>query len=397
MLIFLLTPIALAKTTISFWHSQSANHETVVALADSFNTSQDDFEVVPVYAGDYREAAIKLIGAVNSGTPPVLFDAEVTVFPRLVEEGLVLELTDLANELPSNLVGDLYPNIWAYGELAGKRFGLPWNMAVPVLFYNASVLRQRGVEVPTDWSEFELAVADLTSRQTRGFIDVSAAFIFEMMVMSRGGQIVTEDGLPNFDSPEAIAALSLLQRLAKERHSIIKSFGELDAALVDFVRTKGMMAFASIAFWPMGLRYAIAFEPGAAPVPRGEAPSGNHSVPLMEGQLVVLEGASAEERRGAFAFWEFLVEPENVQTWVEASFALPVRRSALPLLEAWYAEDPNRRAGLDQIEFATARPRVGAYAIWQSYLEEAIEKSLKRGLDPETTLNEAQRRAEEDR
>ncbi|UCH27392.1 MAG: ABC transporter substrate-binding protein [Trueperaceae bacterium] len=390
LLLLFLTPPTIAQTTIEFWHSHSPVEETIDALAEAFNESQGDYRVIPRYIGNYREGAIKLIAALGADNQPVLFDAEVTVFPRLVEEGTLLDLSDLAAGLAPEMVSDFFPALWQYGELQGGRYGLPWDMAVPVLFYNATAFRQLGIEVPKDWDAFEAAAARLTTRQTTGFIDVTAAFLFEMMVMSRGGQIVTDDGMPNFDSPEAIESLELLMRLADERHSLVRSFGELEAALVDFVRTKGMMAFASIGFWPQGQRYTIAFEAGAAPIPN----SGDATVPLVEGQLVVVKGASEEERQGAFAFWRFLMEPEHIKTWVEASFYLPPRRSAVPLLEPWYAEDPNRRAGLDQIEHAAPRPRIGAYAIWQGYLEEAIELSLKRGVAAEVALREAQQRAE---
>jgi len=88
------------------------------------------------------------------------------------------------------------------------------------------------------------------------------------------------------------------------------------------------------------------------------------------------------------------MELENLQTWIEASFYIPLRRSVLPLLEPWYAEDPHRRAALSQLEHAVPRPRVAAYATWQRYLEEAIERAIKGGMAPSEALAEAQRRAE---
>ncbi len=395
-LLFLLTLLlspAFAQTVIEFWHSQDSTVETIEALAAAFNQSQSDYQVLPRYAGSYDEAAFKLIAAYSAGNQPVLFDAELTVFPRLVEEGTVLNLDDLTAALPADFIADFYPALWNYGDLGG-RYGLPWNMSVTMLFYNATAFKQRGIATPPlNWAEFEAAAKHLTTRQTKGYIGVNIAFIFEMMVSTRGGQIVTDNGKPNFDSPEAIEALTMLQRLAKERAMIVRSFAELDVALLDFVRTKGMMSFASFAFLPQGQRYAIAFELGVAPVPAGVS----GAAPLMGAQLVVIKGASEAQRQGAFAFWQFLTRAENIKTWVEASYFLPVRRAALPLLEPWYNEDPARRISLEQLEQAVPRPRIGSYAVWQSYLQEALDKALKAGVDPATALAEAQRRALEDR
>ncbi len=160
-----------------------------------------------------------------------------------------------------------------------------------------------------------------------------------MMVSTRGNSVVTADGQPNLNSLEAVDALNMLKRIADAGNATIRSFAELDVALVDLVRTNGMMAFASIAFWPQGQRYSVAFELAVAP-------GTSAAVPLIGAQLVVLASASEEERRGAVAFWQFLMEPENQATWVKASYYLLTRRAALPLLESWYREDPSRWVAL---------------------------------------------------
>lgn len=388
-----LTSLGEAQTVLEYWHSQDAAQSTVQSLAEAFNASQSEYVVVPRYVGNYQEGTIKLVAALGGDNAPVLFSAEGTVLPRLVEEGALAELSDLAAGLPEGLIGDLYPSLWASGELQGRRYGLPWTLSLPVLFYNATAFDQLGVAVPTTWAEFEEAAARLTTRQTEGYIHVSTAFVFEMMVSTRGGSVVTGEGQPNFDSPEAVDALSTLKRIADAGNATIRSFAELDVALVDFVRTKGMMAFASIAFWPEGQRYSVAFKPAVAPVPTGTSAS----VPLIGAQLVVLKSATEAERQGAVVFWQFLMEPENQATWVRASYYLPTRQAALPLLEAWYQEDPSRRVALSQLGNAVPRPGVGAYAVWQRFLEEALEKSLRGGVPPEVALEEAQRRALESR
>lgn len=384
---------ARAQVIIPFWHSQDATAELIAAFADAFNAAQPDYRVEPRYTGGYQESAIRLIAALGTEGAPVLFDAEGTVFSRLYEEGALADLTPYVAALEPALIADIYPIMWAYGEFDGRRFGLPWNLSVPVLFYNKNIFSQRGLAPPDSWEALETAARALTTRNTRGYIDVAVAFIFETMVSSRGGSILTEDGQPNFDSPEAIEALSQLQRMAQARISVPYGFGELDQALIDFARTRGMMAIASQAFFPQGERFAVGFEVGQAPIPL--RPGG--SVPMIGAQLVVLSSASEAQRRGAVAFWEFLMAPENLSAWVQASYFLPVRQSVAEQLAPWYAEDPSRRAGIDQLAHLSMRPRVGAYAIWQGYLQEAIERATKAGADPQSVLAEAQRRALESR
>lgn len=378
-----------AQTTITYWHSQDAAAETVQALADAFNASQSEFRVVPEYSGSYRESTIKLVAALGGGGAPALFDAEGTLLPRFAREGTLADLSALTDALPLPLTEDIYPALWGAGVFGDRRYGLPWNSSLPVLVYNASVFEQLGVAAPKTWAEFEAAAGQLTTRQTQGYIHVSAAFIFEMMVSTRGGSLVTPDGEPDFTSPEALDALSMVKRIADAGHATLRSFAELDVALVDFVRTNGMMAFASAAFWPQGQRYSVAFTPAMVPVPN----NGSAAVPLIGAQLVVPNTASEAEQRGAVAFWAFLMEPEQQATWVKASYFLPTRRSATALLEPWFAEDPSRKVALSQLEHAIPRPNAPAYALWQGFLEEALEQCLKGGVPPEVALGAAQQRA----
>lgn len=388
--LILLGSFTFAQTTITFWHSQVSTVETVNKLAAGFNAIQSEFVVEPVYTGTYPDSSIKLITAVSNDSGPVMFDAEVTVFAKLISENAVLPLNDLTASLSTNFIADIYPNLWNFGFVNNERYGLPWNMSLPVLFYNASLLKQRGVTPPHTWQDFEAAAKKLTTRQTKGYINVSLAFIFETMVTTRGGHIITEEGKPNFNSSEAIEALAMLKRMTDARHVTNRTMAEIDVALVDFVRTKGMMAFASLAFWTEGQHYSIAFEPGAVPVPMGTS----QKVPFVGAQLVVMKGASETERLGAFKFWQFLMQPKNIATWVKASYYLPARQSAVPLLEDWYAEDNIRKLGLEQLEHAIDKPKVGEYAIWQDFLQEAIDKALKGRMSPEEALSEAQKRAE---
>jgi len=393
LLVLGIAPLADARTVIEFWHAQDATIPTIEALAEAFNAAQDDYQVLPRHTGSYRETALRLIAALGTPNAPVLVDAETTVLPRLAEEGAVLALDHWLAELPQELIEDIYPNLWAVGQLDGRRYGLPWHSSLPVLIYNASIFNQLGLAPPQSWEEFEALAGRLTTRHTAGYVVVAAAPIFEALVNSRGGRIVTAGGQPNFTSPAAIESLAMLQRLAERGHAQVRSFAQFEVAMIDFVRTRAMMSVAGLAFLPQGQRFAVAFELGLAPLPL--APGG--SLPLMGGQLAVVRGASEAEQRGALAFWQFLLAPENLQTWIEASYFLPVRRAVVPLLAAWYEANPMARVGLEQLTYAAPRPQIAAYTVWQEYLEEALERSLLGGMAPEEALALAQRRAEAER
>ena len=389
-LLFLLLP-ALAQVEVPFWHSMDGPAgRLLAAFAQEFAAKDGRYRVLPQYVGEYRDGETKLVAALRSGTAPVLFQAEISFFPRLVAEGRALALDPYLN-LDRALVEDLFEPAWNYGLLEGKRYGLPLNTSTPVLFYNLDAFRAKGLKVPRNWKEFEEAAKALSSRQAKGFIFVTdpQAWLFEAMVTSRGGNLV-KDGKPNFTSKEALEALEMLDRLNRAGALSARSMAEATFAQLDFVRTKGMMVMASIANWPAAENFSFAFTLGVAPVPR--EPGGK--VPMGGAQLVVLKGASEAQVRGALEFWKYLMEPGNVARWVEASYYVPVRKSAIPLLEGFYRENPFRKVAFEQIAHAQERPKEPQFTAWASLLAEALERSLKGGVPPRKALEEAQRKAE---
>lgn len=384
-----LASAAQARTTVTFWHSMESVRDTVDVLVAGFNAAQDAYHVDARYVGSYEEAQTRLIGAFGGADEPTLFQAEIGFLPQLVGDGAVQALDDLVADLPEPFVADFYDGLWTYGVFDGVRYGLPWNSSTPVMYFNGDALRRAGLEPPRSWDEFEASVRALSSRQAQGGMFVGDSWLFEMMVLSRGGELVLADGTPNFESPEALASLEMLQRLVRSGDLAFYGAGESTPAILTFIRTRTLLTFASIANWPEVRRFSVAFDVGAAPVPREVG----GTVPLGGAKLVVMRNASAEERDGAFAFWRYLMEPEQLATWIEASYYIPVRRSVLPLLEDFYAADPNRAAALSQLEDAIPRPRLREFNAWRRILDDAMERSLRGNRAPADALAEAQRRA----
>ncbi len=391
LLLLALGSMAAAQTTVTFWHSMGGAEEAVNELAATFNAAQSEYRVDAQYVGGYPEAQTRLVAAFGTSAAPVLFQAEVGYWPRLVFDGALQDLSEEVAGLDEEFIADFYPGLWAYGELNGGRYGLPWNSSTPVMYYNADALERAGLTPPATWDEFAAAARQLTSRQGQGAAFVGDSWLFEMIVLSMGGELVLGDGTPNFESEEALAALTMLSELVRDGSMAYYSTTERTAAILTFVRTRAMMTFASIANWPDVRRFSIGFTIAAHPVP--SIPGA--SVPLGGAQLAVLNSATDEERAGAFAFWQFLMEPENLAFWIRDSYYIPVRRSALPLLEEFYAEDPNRGAAREQLELAVPRPRVADFNSWRGVLDEMLDRALRGGAAPAEALSEAQRRAVE--
>ncbi|BDP42339.1 ABC transporter substrate-binding protein [Deinococcus aetherius] len=377
-----------APVRIEFWHAMDQG--TVAGYAQAFNRSQSTYEVVPVAGGNYRELNDKLQAALKAGKAPPLAQVEFTRFARLAADGGLTDLSRLTDALPGSLTGDLYPPIWRAGEVGGKRYGLPWNVSVPVLMYNAGALRREGVSVPGTWAEVESVSRQLATRGRRPLVAAADAWTFEANVTSRGGSLVV-NGRPNLNGPEAVAALTQLARMSEAGVAQPRRLSEATRAAFDFARGQNLFVAASVANWTDARKLPF-FQLGIAPFPCGKA--GECSLPLGGAHLVVPQGASPQEQAGAVAFWQFLMEPARLAEWVKSTAYAPTRRSVTPLLNDWYARNPQIRAAHAQLDHAVPRPTAPAFEQWTLYLEDAISQATTGKLSARAALDEAQRKAE---
>jgi ABC-type glycerol-3-phosphate transport system substrate-binding protein len=375
-----------APVKIAFWHSMEGVKDVVAGYAKDFNASQDAYEVVPTSAGNYRETPAKLQAAIKAGTAPVLFQAEFTYFNKLVGDGQLANLDKYESGLDAGFVKDFYPAVWKAGEVGGVRYGLPWNVSTPVLFYNAKALRQAGAGVPKSWTELEATSNRLKSGR-RPYLTIADAWTFEALVSTRGGRLVV-NGRPTFDSPEAVAALDQLARMVKGGSAQARTLSEAVGAAFDFTRGQNLMVAASIANWTDFQKLPF-LELGAAQFPCEKV----CTVPIGGANLGIVKGSSAQEQAGALAFWRFLMEPARLADWVKATAYVTPRRSVQANLDGYYAKNPYRKAAYDQMDDTTPRPTAPDYYTWQKYLEDAIHKASTGQMTAAAALQEAQRKA----
>jgi len=382
-----LSGLTLAQTVIPFWHTVDPPGQGVLeSLVAEFNAKQKDYRVESRYVGDLREGGIKLLAALRAGGAPALYYAEVSFVSRGVKEGLALPLDAYLGNLPD----DFYPNLLETSRYAGKTYALPVELHVPVLFYNADQFVARGITVPKTWDEVAAAAQKLTTRAAKGYIVSSDIYSFNAVVMSRGGSLIGPDGKPNFTDPKVVASLQFLQNLVQKGWAQSRNIAEAQFAAADFVRTKAFMVVAPVTQWPiLEARVPIPFKLGVAPMPR----TSDGKVPLAGGTLMVLRGASEAQIRGAVAFWRFMMEPANIARYVQATYALPMRKAALPLLGAFYKADPRRQVAISQLEYAVRWISDPEATVWYDALEQSLEKALKGGMDAQAALEEAQKKA----
>ncbi len=118
--------------------------------------------------------------------------------------------------------------------------------------------------------------------------------------------------------------------------------------------------------------------------------------PGPEGESVVIDGPglmigadTPENQLAAWLFARHLASPEVQDRLVRSLFSLPVRRSALPLLEDFAADYPQWAEGAALLENAVALPMSEAWGLSQWLLQDAAFRLIQsEDLSPEEVLDE---------
>ena len=149
-----------AATEIQWWHAMSAQlGETVDRIAADFNASQDEYEVVPVYKGDYTETMTAAIAAFRAGEQPHIVQVfEVGTATMMAAEGAVYPVHQLMADAGEPFDPSAYlPAVASYYTTPdGELLSLPFNSSTPILWYNKDAFANAGLDPdspPKTWAE----------------------------------------------------------------------------------------------------------------------------------------------------------------------------------------------------------------------------------------------------
>lgn len=239
-------------------------------------------------------------------------------------------------------------NLLKLGQADGRQVGVPYGLSEPILFCNADLLLEAGLDpgdLPRTWDSWKGALrtareglgrAGMCFRTTPGQV-----YWTQAIVGSAGGTMLgCQDGqaVASFDGADAVGAMGSWAELFEEELALYLIVEQAEQAFVG-----GEAAvIATYSSLLEGLREQSDFEFRSVPFPRfGDRP------PVLPGAGADLFVFSKDEARQEAA-WEwvrFLLSPENLQLYTEATGFLPTRDGVeVP-------EDPVRRVPVDQLPY----------------------------------------------
>ncbi|NDL59064.1 ABC transporter substrate-binding protein [Phytoactinopolyspora mesophila] len=161
-------PISLTFQTLAW---QTASVEANEAIVEAWNDENPNVQV-ELLQGDWNNVNDQLLTAFEGGTAPDVFHYESTTLQEFADRGNVL---DLAGYLSDEIRADIREGAWdtvTYGEGV---YGVPFLQESQVVFANASILEDEGIELPTlddpwTWDEFAEVARELTTDDRYGAV-----------------------------------------------------------------------------------------------------------------------------------------------------------------------------------------------------------------------------------
>jgi len=380
-------PTAKPVTTLSFWTEWSgATRQVWSALMADFHRGFPSIQIESNYYS-LSDLSRNTLLAAASGTLPDLWLNAAIVSPDLITDGVVAALDSLG-PVPV----DFYPAANSATMQFGKRWAVPNNGGVAVLWYNTDLFRSAGLDParpPETWDDLVRYGKEMTrsGQGTWGLVVPNRHYPWTAecwygFLLQAGGDLYSPDQQKiTFNSPAGVAALTLWADL----YQTVKT-APLEVFDADSLRsTYGTGTIGMFPTYSVEMAHIQSFpvQSRNAPFPkmlrRGTHFAGNYTT----------ISAKSLHKFEAYTWCSWWWQPEVNAIWCARTGGLPARVSATahPIYQEFIASQPLVRASLDSLPFARALPRVPGISDVLQRLSEAIcdacfgYKSPKEALD----------------
>lgn len=307
------------------------------------------------------------------------------------------------DELDAHFEG-MVPNGLDLGRLDGQTYGLAYTFSTPVLYYNADMFVEAGLDPdqpPQTWDEVRdasLAIREATGQNgfAAGIFGPSAAdWLFQGVIRSNNGEVISRDRTTlKFAEPEAVEAVQMMRDMYDAG-----AFDPLDitAALEGMSSGNIGMYLQTSAIQGMLVSGAEGnFDLRATTMPSfGDKPVR----PNNSGSALVILAQDPLKQRAAWELMKFLTSEEGYTVITSEIGYLPLRPAIVDdprYLKDWVAAHPLIQPNLDQLAILEPWESMPGpnYSQIVSLMMDAAEMAVYGGTDVEATLRDAQANAQ---
>ena len=363
------------QVTVEMWDylsGETANDSINAAIAE-FEKANPDIKVKRTTFAFADLSKSILQGSVGGQVPDVAV-VDVVDNQNFASLGM---LKDLSNDGINK--SDFFEGPWSSVVYEGKTYGIPLNSNNLALYYNKQMLKDAGVEVPTDWASLK----DVAKKTTKG--DVKGIAISAVKSESATFQVLpfvwqTGGDLKDYATSGA-TALAYLRGLIDDgsMSEAVTNYTQEDAR-TQFITGKSAMMINGP--WELAtLTKDAQFDWDVAPLPKDK-----RAATSMGGEnVVVMNGAKQSD--AAVKLAKYLTSAEGAKIYCDGSGQLSSRPDLKGKLKL--SEDAKNKVFESQLADAHAR----AYGKDYPKISEAIQLSMQEALTGASTPEAAAKKA----
>jgi multiple sugar transport system substrate-binding protein len=326
---------------------------------------------------------------------------------QLVFRDLIYLSTDLGANALEDMAGEeayaeltegMIPQGLELGKVDGKTYGLAYTFSTPILYYNADLFREAGLDPdnpPRTWEEVKAAgEAIVANTDAEGFFPgaygpADGTFVYQAILMSNGGNVRDGNTL-TFANEDGTQAVQMLRdmvdsgahaRLDPANPSEAMAAGQLGMFLYTSALQNSLSASAE-GNWELRVAAMPAF---------GDKPT----APTNSGSALFNFSQDPIKQRASYELMKFLTSDYGYTIITSKIGYLPLRLDIVDdpeFLGPWTAENPLIRPNLEQLERLT--PNVAFpgqnYRQAEAMMKDAVIEAVLGNGDVAEVLTSAQ-------
>ncbi|MEL6170264.1 MAG: extracellular solute-binding protein [Pseudomonadota bacterium] len=397
------------RIKFEYWYALGGYLGDVIqSTCDSFNASQDTYEIVCVGQGGYSAAVQNSIAAFRADKHPTMTQTGEGFTADMMLSGEFYSVTQMMTDFGIEIDWDDYfPGIASYwASSTGELYALPFNVSTPVVYYNVDDFNAAGIEPAETWEEFEANLRALKATNPEkcamawelgGWVELEQfSMIHNIPVASNNNGFDGLDAELVYNTTLHVKHMEDRKRWFDDGLMEIKDRAVGAGQRSSFTSNQCSVYMNSIGEHQTVHESAVEglnWDVSLVPVYEGYE---RHNTVVGGGALWVLSGKTEGEYRGAAEYLKFLSTPESAIYWSSNTGYIPVTNSGYQAMMAdGFYENPPYKGRELAIESLTVTPptsltrgmRLGFWvqsrSEWVSEIQAAFagEKTIQEALD----------------
>ena len=316
-----------SETTITFWHAMNGQLEKALQkLTDDFMAANPNIKVELQNQSQYKDLQAKINATLTSPKDlPTITQAYPNWLYSAAEQDALVDFTPyIENETIGFKEGEeIRSDLMEGAQINGVQYGIPFNKSTEVLFYNADLLKQYGVKVPTTLDELKEAAKTIYEKSNHevvgaGFDSLNNYYAIGMK--NKGVDFTKELDFASDASKEVVKYYADgirdgYFRIAGSDKYLSGPFQNKKVAM--YVGSTAGESFVAKGAQEAGFEYGVAARPEKYNLQQGT-------------DIYMFEGSTTEEQRtAAFLYLKFLSSAESQLYWAQQTGYMPTIASVL--------------------------------------------------------------------